>query len=587
MEFENSGNSLFVVHQNIRSFNANGDEFLLFLSQINKCVDILIFTETWFSPLNVDNILGYRDFHCYRTERLGGGVSVFVRKELKVKINFRKSKIEDCLEYCLLDLCYNNGFIVSILAVYRPPNNQLTDACEELRLLIEEIKRNNLIFLCGDVNVDLLNPDESECQFIDLLLSSTFSPLIDLPTRVTDTSHKCIDHIWTNSLGKFESGIITHNITDHYSIFVECPVVPERELVTIKYHDCSPRRLLDFESKLNEFCQNFFLYNSVDVGMRTKVFCDKISELYKTCCPVVTKSISYSRFNKPWLTEENLDLINRKHKLFKLYKRGVVSYVTYNRMNLHVSSVLKRDKRNYYRNKFAMVKCNSGKTWRLINDCMGGAGGREDVVLDVDGRGVFDSGDVANEFNNYFTSVALDLDALIPLANRCPMDFMQPRLPHTFFAPPTNVGEISEILGQVPNKRTYLNNVPPFIYKKFAHIISPIIANLFNESLLYGIFPSCLKCGRVIPLHKKGIRNIISNYRPITTLPFLSKIFERLMHSRLFSFFKKFDVLCNQQFGFRKGRSTTGALLEYVNEAYEYQSEQLFFHHFPRLQSCF
>ena len=75
-----------------------------------------------------------------------------------------------------------------------------------------------------------------------------------------------------------------------------------------------------------------------------------------------------------------------------------------------------------------------------------------------------------------------------------------------------------------------------------------------------GIFPDVLKIARVIPLYKAESRSDISNYRPISLLPVFSKIFEKLIHSRLISFLEKHEVLYHKQFGFRKRHSTIHAL---------------------------
>ena len=129
---------------------------------------------------------------------------------------------------------------MSLISVYRPPNGDLMDAWNKLNSVIEDMGRNDIIFICGDLNVDLLNPNGSECQLIDLFLSSAFSPLINLPTRIANSSSKCIDHLWTNSLGSFMSGVIPHEITDHFAVLIFCPIISDRELITIKFHDCSP-----------------------------------------------------------------------------------------------------------------------------------------------------------------------------------------------------------------------------------------------------------------------------------------------------------------------------------------------------------
>ncbi len=74
------------------------------------------------------------------------------------------------------------------------------------------------------------------------------------------------------------------------------------------------------------------------------------------------------------------------------------------------------------------------------------------------------------------------------------------------------------------------------------------------------IFPAELKIAKVLPLYKTGDRKLLSNYRPISILPIFSKIFEKVIQSRLCSFFDKEGILYEGQFGFRRGRSTIQAL---------------------------
>ena len=71
-------------------------------------------------------------------------------------------------------------------------------------------------------------------------------------------------------------------------------------------------------------------------------------------------------------------------------------------------------------------------------------------------------------------------------------------------------------------------NIPVFIYKILAPIISPTVSMLFKNSLSEGIFPECFKTAKIIPIFKSGDSNSTTNHRPISMLPFLSKIFEKL-----------------------------------------------------------
>ena len=91
------------------------------------------------------------------------------------------------------------------------------------------------------------------------------------------------------------------------------------------------------------------------------------------------------------------------------------------------------------------------------------------------------------------------------------------------------------------------------------------LANIFNKSFLTGIVPSKLKIAKVIPLYKTKDPALFSNYRPISLLPFFSKILERLMHNRLYNFLTEHNILAMNQFGFRKNYSTFLALMDLVD----------------------
>ena len=95
------------------------------------------------------------------------------------------------------------------------------------------------------------------------------------------------------------------------------------------------------------------------------------------------------------------------------------------------------------------------------------------------------------------------------------------------------------------------------------------LSDLFNYSVESGIFPLCFKISTIIPLHKSSDKHSEENYRPISLITFISKIFEKLMTRRMNSFIKENRILSDNQFGFREGRSTSDAVLELVNDAAE------------------
>ena len=75
-----------------------------------------------------------------------------------------------------------------------------------------------------------------------------------------------------------------------------------------------------------------------------------------------------------------------------------------------------------------------------------------------------------------------------------------------------------------------------------------------------GVFPSILKIGKVTPVYKKDDEQLLENYRPVSTLPIFGKIFEKIIYTRLYGFFSSNGTLNKNQFGFRKGHSTSHAI---------------------------
>ena len=82
--------------------------------------------------------------------------------------------------------------------------------------------------------------------------------------------------------------------------------------------------------------------------------------------------------------------------------------------------------------------------------------------------------------------------------------------------------------------------------------MSKCITVIINQSLTSGIFPNSLKIAKVIPIFKKENSKLITNYRPISVLPVISKIFEYVIHEQLSEYLIANDLFCPQQYGFRK-----------------------------------
>ena len=196
----------------------------------------------------------------------------------------------------------------------------------------------------------------------------------------------------------------------------------------------------------------------------------------------------------------------------------------------------------------------------------------EDVILNHNGSTVepqwLHPSVIAEVFNNYFSNVASNIHGNIPHSSLSPRDILGAPVENSFLCPPTDREEIVYLIRRQKNKSTDLMNIPVFIYKIFAPLISPTVFMLFNNSLSEGIFLECFKTGKFIPIFKCGVSNCTVNYRPISMLLFLSKIFEKLMCAKLDSYLKSNIILCTNQFGFHKNSNTSDEIIEFLDYVY-------------------
>ena len=100
------------------------------------------------------------------------------------------------------------------------------------------------------------------------------------------------------------------------------------------------------------------------------------------------------------------------------------------------------------------------------------------------------------------------------------------------------------------------------IIKRSICSVSSPLTHIVNLSITHGIVPDELKIARVIPIFKSGDKALFSNYRPISVLPCFSKFLERIIYNRIINYLNDSDVLCDNQYGFRKNRSPSLALID-------------------------
>ena len=119
------------------------------------------------------------------------------------------------------------------------------------------------------------------------------------------------------------------------------------------------------------------------------------------------------------------------------------------------------------------------------------------------------------------------------------------------------------------NKSTHIDTYSIKIVKYLSEIISPILSTIINRSFEIGQFPQFCKTAKVVPIHKADDPTNLNNYRPISILPIFSKIFEKIVHNKLYSYLQRNRLLSVNQYGFRKHLSTSDAIIDMTQFVYE------------------
>ena len=323
----------------------------------------------------------------------------------------------------------------------------------------------------------------------------------------------------------------------------------------------------------SEFREDVSIQNwNLTDGDSSSLFCDFYSKL-KGCtdrhAPIKKLNANEIEFrSKPWINPALAKMIRIKNKLFKRSKRQPSNESTmalYNRFRNRVDRELKRSKKSYYSNYFDKHSSNIKKTWQGIRSLVNVKNKLNLGLtqLNINGKIIEESKDVANHINDFFVNVGPDLDKSIPTVNHTSATkYLRNRIQTDFIIAHISNDEVLKLIQGLPNKGTGPASIPLQMLKPVADLIVIPLCHIINISFQSGVFPDALKIAKVLPLHKGGSTLDPNNFRPISLLSIFDKIIEKLTHKQLYSFFEDHNVLYDNQFGFRKRNSTVYALME-------------------------
>ena len=537
-------------------------------------------TETWLNDNDFDlyGLSGYKVIGRHRVNRTCGGVAVCIQDQVSFRERPDLSCFTEDFETVFIEIEKGNQLNakkVIIGVIYRPPNQDILSFNEKLNDIINKIRMENKIcYLLGDYNINILNYSSHvhTAQFVDMMSSSGFLPLITRPTRVTATSATLIDNIFTNNLMDIShslQGLFITDVSDHFPIFHVSRRMQMSDVDVYMY-----KRLFSLKNK-EEFYHAVSTTNwdeidrATDTQQAFDLFHSQLTDLYNKHFPKVRIKKKYSN-RKPWLSEGLKNSIRHKNKLYVKCKKVKSAfneelYKTYKRK---LQQLMKVAEKHYYHDLLVKYSNDMKKSWGIIKNIINKNQKRQTQSRFKIGDNLItsDKNIICNKFNDFFVNIGPMLAKSIPKVNKSPLSYMGNRLTESIYLEPVTEKEINTLINVLKDTATGFDDMNSMSLKISSEILVKPLTNICNLSLTQGIFPSQLKIANVIPLYKSDDPMLFNNYRPVSVLCVLSKVFEKIMYNRVSTFLEIFKILHENQYGFRKKSSTHLALLSFVDK---------------------
>ena len=352
-----------IMHCNIRSLSKNITKLEDILITSKESPDIIAISETKLKESNSSNINipGYL-FLNTNSKTSAGGVGLYLAKELDF---IRRCDLElsvECVESCWIEIIRKRQKNIIVGCIYRHPHNDRKHFLESLKSKLENLNsKGQEVFILGDININFLkyNIDNQTSDFLDMILSLGFLPIITKATRITDHTATLIDHIYTNVPQKvLKAGICLADISDHLPIF--CTVANKLPVTD------DLRYFRDFSN----FNDDLFLNDIAEIDLERLANDDNVNNSMNGIASALQsitdrhapmrKATNQKRklIRKPWISKAILISIKRRQKLFKSHflSSDPIKIRTYKTYNNKLNKIKEAAKTNYLRSQFNMNK---------------------------------------------------------------------------------------------------------------------------------------------------------------------------------------------------------------------------------------
>ena len=586
-----------IISLNCQSLSAKIDNLKILMHNLDNqqvYIDAICLQESWLSDLSDLSLLhveGYQLISMAKHCSAHSGLVIYLSNKYQHEVLniHEQSNLWDGQFIKISGMLHNRNIILG--NIYRPPNdineNYKTFFDELIRILAILNKSKHEVIIAGDFNIDLLkvNTNMHAHEFFHTLIAQSFIPKITLPTRFSDLRCTLIDNFLCKlspAILDSSAAIFTNNISDHQLYILVVPnlsnTIKVPKYTNILWDANSTPNFKADISKANVFAKlnpDISANPNENYDILEKIIVHNINKHFPRR---QVKFNKYKHKKNTWITKGILHSIKFRDNLYRELKKACPNSDIYSTIKVNLrtyNKILKRNvllaKQMHYKIKFDKYKNDIKGTWGVIRDILNKTHSKKDYPEQFNLNGVHESNRIiiANNFNEYFTNIGEELASkIIDPVGKSHTDYLHSPCESRLNFTTVNENVVAKIIESLKTKSSCGDDgLSTKLLKEIKNEICSSITLIVNQMITTGIFPDSLKIAKIIPIFKKGDIEIIENYRPISILPAISKIFEKILSLQIHEYFQSKHLYYEYQYGFIKNRSTEQAALELIDHA--------------------
>ena len=570
----NHPKNIVLGHLNINSIR-NKFECLKYI--VGKNIDILLISETKLDESFPESQFIMDGFQLPFTEHRndkGGGLILYINEDIpcrRIPVNFVPK-----IEAIVLEINLKKRKWL-LLGIYNPHKNMTKTFLSSIGDKLNEfsLKYENIIILgdfnsemCEEVMINFCTTYNLKC----LVKEATCSKSINNPT--------CIDLILTNKSRSFQNTTaIETGLSDFHKLTLT--------VMKSTFQKQVPKILnyRNYKYFNNRLFQDDLMYEISKIGLEN-ISCERFENVFMlTLNKHAPSKTRYVRANNSPFMNNNIYkaiMVRSRLRNKNLKLKTLESKNAYRKQRNYCVSLIKKAKCDFYEHLDPKLICDNRKFWKQVKPFFSDKTPSNCNITLVENEEIITDPSRCTEiFNNFFADAVLSLDIDRNLnVNDSAIDDNPVEKAIDMFKNHPSIIKINQagflkdkfsflhvsddivvkVINTIDSSKAYQkDNIPPNILKQNNEISALVLTYDINRCIYEGKFPSNLKNADVTPIHKKEDRLSKSNYRPVSILPTLSKVYEKLLHPQIYTFFNNIfsKFLC----GYRKGHSTQHCLL--------------------------